>query len=531
MNSKNRRTMVLMMLITSVMAVGCGGSQVSSSTWLIREADDTVTVGDLGNAWNSMSDRQQQVFLSKDNPVGEFIVTYGRRNILEKELERIGYLSNPKFLQMGDSWLLEKCGELLRRQIFNRQMTEVPDEQVDRIMSFLGESAYFTIDPGEETENSYGPVSMPALPMEMINLIDSLSAGASGVTEDGIYMRLDSTVMADSAEMVEIREDSVNVRSNVISTLANNRYNEEMQELDSLLVSDARIDSQAVAELAMFYSDSGAMPDTGAVLMSTGIGDWSTGDLMRELIYYMSKYSVDPGSTDMLDMVLKLLHYNRYSMNTLSQDYPQVLDSLRDEKESYILDIASEQFYSDSIQACVTVTEQDMRDLFENMEDPPTIPEKRVFQAVHMPRATITGFQDMTFQEQLEFMKDKDGFGDLAADSAHPQITRPLSVSEVPGFNGDDAFLMDPTDTTTWLGPLPLYDSGEICMFRLLDVLPERNATFEEARDQMRSMTRNRLEEQRTVEVMRELEEKYHMVINEDILDELPEDIGSWTEL
>jgi hypothetical protein len=68
-------------------------------------------------------------------------------------------------------------------------------------------------------------------------------------------------------------------------------------------------------------------------------------------------------------------------------------------------------------------------------------------------------------------------------------------------------------------------------MFRLLDVLPERTATFEEARDQMRRMTRSRLEEQRTVEIMRKLEEKYNMVINEDILDQLPADIGSWTEL
>jgi hypothetical protein len=520
-----------MLMAASLMVISCGGSQVSSSTWLIREADDTVTVGDLGNAWNSMSDRQQQVFLSKENAVGEFIVTYGRRNLLEKELERVGYLSNPKFQQMGDSWLSEKCGELLRRQIFNRQMSEVPDDQVDHIMSFLGESAYFTIDPGEETEVSYGPISMPALPVEMIDMIDTLSTGASGVTETGIYMRLDSTVMADSAEMVEIMEDSANVRSNVVSTIANSAYEIEMQELDSILVSDAVIDSEAVRELATFYSDSLIMPDTGTVLMSTSIGNWSTGDLMRELIYYMSKYSVDPGSTDILGMVLKLLHYNKYSMNTLAQDYPQVLDSLQNEKESYILDIASEQFYSDSIQSRVTVTEEDMRELFESMDDPPTIPEKRVFQAVHMPRDSISGFKDMSFQDQLEFMRGREGFGDLAADSAHPQITRPLNVSEVPGFNGEDAFLMDPTDTTTWLGPLPLYDSGEICMFRLLDVLPERTATFEEARDQMRRMTRSRLEEQRTVEIMRKLEEKYNMVINEDILDQLPADIGSWTEL
>ena len=97
--------------------------------------------------------------------------------------------------------------------------------------------------------------------------------------------------------------------------------------------------------------------------------------------------------------------------------------------------------------------------------------------------------------------------------------------------NGEDVFLMDPTDTTTWLGPKQLYGSDEICMFRLLEVIPERNATFEEVEDQLRIMTRNRLEEQATVEYMRRLEERYGLVINDEILRQLPEDPGLWSTL
>ncbi len=115
--------------------------------------------------------------------------------------------------------------------------------------------------------------------------------------------------------------------------------------------------------------------------------------------------------------------------------------------------------------------------------------------------------------------------------NTYPQITRPLSVSQVPGFHGEEIFLIDPADTNSWLGPLGLYDGGELCMFRLIEVIPERNARYDEIEDQLYVMARNRLEEQTTVDVMRELEEKYGLIINEDILEKLPEDLSSWAEL
>ena len=69
------------------------------------------------------------------------------------------------------------------------------------------------------------------------------------------------------------------------------------------------------------------------------------------------------------------------------------------------------------------------------------------------------------------------------------------------------------------------------CMFRLLEVFPEREATFAEAQDRIVTMTRSRLEEQATVDAMRRLEDRYGMEINEDILSRLPEDPALWTQL
>lgn len=172
-----------------------------------------------------------------------------------------------------------------------------------------------------------------------------------------------------------------------------------------------------------------------------------------------------------------------------------------------------------------------MEDLFENLEEPFTIPEKRVLQAIIMPQDSMIAYSNFTRDEKDEFILSMPGFERLAADSARPQITRPLKVNEVPGFHGDEVFQIDPADTTSWLGPLELFGGTMMCMFRLIEVVPLRNATFDEVEDELRVMTMSKFEEQATVEVIRELEEKYGLLINEDILEKLPEDIGSWANL
>jgi hypothetical protein len=202
------------------------------------------------------------------------------------------------------------------------------------------------------------------------------------------------------------------------------------------------------------------------------------------------------------------------------------------ESEKFMLDIASEQFYDDRIESTVNVTTEDMQELFENLEEPLTIPEKRVLEAVQFPADSVPLFRRLSSQERDEFLMTMPGFPTLAQDPENnPYITRPLSLREVPGYYGEDVFLIDPSDTLSWLGPLDLPTSNYVGMFRLIEVIPERPATFEEVEDRLRVMTRSRMEEQATVEVMCELEEKFGMTINEEILDKLPEDPGLWANL
>jgi hypothetical protein len=533
-NSQIRKALILGLISLPVIISACGGKEaVDSSTWLLVVAGDTVTVGEVGNAWNKLEARRRELFLEKENVIGEFIVTYARKVLLEEELHQLGYLSDRHLLDQGDSWLLERSGEHMRRLIYSDNITSVPQDQVDYIMSFIGRSAYFTIDPDEDGQVSYGPVPMTSLPADMLILMDTLSSGSAGVTGSGISLRLDSITAADPQTLDELGRDSINVRNNVTSAVANRNFESEFAELRSGLTSGADVDSAAVEALAAGYLGVSDMPDSGTVLLSSAVGTWTAGDVRRELEYYMSRYSsLSPENPDQLYMLLDLMQYNRYSMDVIADDHPEEMDSLRAERDRYVLDTASEVFYADSIESMVNVTEDDMQRLFNNLEEPLTIPEKRILQAVHVPQDSTFDYGLLTPDSLREMMEGRPGFIRLAADSSEPQITRPLGLTEIPGFHGNEVFRMDPSDTVSWLGPLPLRDgSGEVCFFRLVQVLPERNAEFDEVRDQLRSMTRARLEEQRTVSVMRGLEQKYGMTVNEDVLDQLPDDPGVWSDL
>ncbi|OPL18147.1 MAG: hypothetical protein AVO35_06485 [Candidatus Aegiribacteria sp. MLS_C] len=534
MKHSNAIAAAALLTLQLLVLAACGGPELHSGTWLLVLGADTLTVGDLGEAWTAMEPNQREVFTEKENTVGEFIVTYGRRLLLEKELEAGGYLTDPEMVSMADSWLRETIGVEFRRILYEAEEEAVTQEQVDEFMDRLGVMAYFTIDPGTEEEMNYGPVHMPSLPEDMLVLMDSLENGMTGTSRTGLVIRLDSIGTADSVSMAALMADTAALRRNIISNIANREYNREYDELMASLNEDEvlLLDTAALEAVAGFHTGEGQMPSEETILMETGTGSITVGDLQDEMSYYSGRYSsFDPADTAWLLTLLELIHYNGYAFSVISGEHAEVLDSLEAERDVYLLEIAAEEFYTDTIASGVTVTEADMRDFFENMEEPLTVPETRSLQAVRMPRDSATVLMSLPEEQRDERLAGMEGFPMLAADPENPQMTRPLEVTEIPGFYGDEVFLMDPLDTLSWLGPLELYSSNEVCMFRLLEVFPEREATFEEIQDRIMTMTRSRLEEQATVDVMRRLEDRYGMMINEDILSQLPEDPALWIQL
>ncbi len=512
---------------------GCGGSSVDRTTWLIVVGEDTISVGDAGEAWNQLGERQRELFISKDNTIGEYIVTSGRKALLQLELAEAGYLDDNLLLLSRGAWLNSKLSEAARKLLFEGILETIGEDEIDFFLSYLGRHVLYTINPGSDYEQTLGPVHIPLLPSDLIRLLDSLSFGEVGIMESGIEIRLDSIVTADSSLIIQALSDTVTVRSGAASAIATRRYQEMDDSLKQSFHTDYNfsVDSTVLKQLVLYYSEEAEFPTGEAVVFSSDLGSLTPEEVRGEIAYLQNRQMINPSDAEWMNGFVDQLLFNFYSLGLLENESPEFVNTLREESDKYLLDIASEEFYADRIQSTVTVTTEYMEDLFENLEEPFTIPEKRVLQAVYMPEDSVVVYRHLNQDEKDAFRLTLPGFENLAADLTHPQITRPLSVSEVPGFHGDEIFLIDPSDTTSWLGPLVLYDGGLMCMFRLIEVIPQRNATFAEVEDQLYMTARNRLEEQATVDVIRELEEKYGMIINEDILEELPEDPGSWAEL
>ena len=224
-------------------------------------------------------------------------------------------------------------------------------------------------------------------------------------------------------------------------------------------------------------------------------------------------------------MLLNQCYFNEF----MQEEAPGILDSLRAESESYMLNFASEKYYNDVIRSNVTLAESDIIYEYETLEEPFMIEEKRALQAVYIPVERTDDFRQAVYKEELEeFISELDGFGYLMADSTQPQITRPLRLGEVPGGHGEEIFSLDPSDTTSWLGPVGVFADDGSALLRLIEVVPPRVATIDEVRRSLSNMAMTRLQEQATVELIQELEEKYVLIINEEILDELPSDPGRW---
>ena len=522
-----------MTLIILSLIAGCAGSSVDRTTWLIVVGEDTISVGEVGEAWNQLGESQRELFNAKDNTIGEYIVTYGRKVLLQLELAEAGYMDDNLLLLSSRAWLNAQLSEAARKLLYEREEEIISDDEIDFFLSYLGRHVLYTINPGTDSEETLGPVHIPLLPSDLIRLFDSLAFGEVGIMESGMEIRLDSIVIADSSLIIRALADTATVRSSAASAIATRRYQEMDNSLKQSFHTDYNliVDSTALEQLRLYYEEGAEFTAGETVVFSSDLGSMTVEEMSGEISYNQSRYMINPADAIWLHGFIDLMLFNFYSLDLLESESPEFVNSLRAESEKYLMDIASEEFYTDRIQSTITVTDEYMEDLFENLEEPFTIPEKRILQAVYMPMDSATVYRDLPQDEKNEFLLRMSGFEQLVADSAHPQITKPLSVTQVPGFHGEDVFLIDPTDTTTWMGPLDLYDGDLMCMFRLIEVIPERYATFAEVEDQLQIMARNRLEEQPTVEVIRELEEKYGLVINEDILEQLPEDPGSWAEL
>ncbi|MCD4849112.1 MAG: hypothetical protein K8R76_13100 [Candidatus Aegiribacteria sp.] len=510
----------------------CFGPSADNSTWILTVGDDTVSVGQLGESWLGMDSLQRESFLSKDNTIGEFIVAYGRRVILEKELEAEGYLTDPLILSFKGSWLMVETAKAAKIMLVAREADEVTESDIQYYGEHLGRNVVYTVNPGSYNEYHVGPVHLPNLQREFAMHLDTLALHEMGTDESGLLVRLDTLIMVDSVLIKNALSNPVTVSDMAIRDLSNARFNRWAQSISSRIYTDYSVTVDTVKVIDFTQHLIGNNPDMSddIVIVESDFGAWTVKNLEDEILFLDTRIDVQPGSSVWIEDMIQVLLMQCYFYEFMQEEAPEIVDSLRLESETYLLNFASEKYYNDMISSNVTVTESDIIYEYETLEEPVMIEEKRVLQAAYIPVERTDDFRQAVYSEELdEFISELDGFAYLVPDSTKPQITRPLRLGEVPGGHGEEVFSLDPSDTTSWLGPVSVFADDGSALLRLIEVVPPRVATIDEIKRSLKNMAMTRLQEQATVDLIHELEGKYILVINEDILDKLPSDPGMWT--
>ena len=512
---------------------GClGSSAATGDTWLIIVETDTVTVSEIGEAWNGLDREQREYFTGNADPVRKYIQAYARKLILQAELESEGYLSDPDLVSRRNSWLRFMTVGKAHEYFLSLAKAAVTDSDLQFYRDHIAKSVWYTLNPGTDSSDSRGPDHLPELSFELAIHLDTLSIGQVGISESGITARLDSVEITDSVLVSEALKDTTACNQMATNRIANARNSRWMNGIRNSLVEEYSIsvDSAALDRLVDFYSENGELIDE--IVIESDLGNWSAPMLRNEIDFLQSKIYVQPTSLTWQFYFIDNLSFGSFLAETLQQAAPMLVDSLRAEAESYLFDLASEKLYDTEIFSRVTVSESDIEEQFNNLEEPFIIEETRSVQAVILPPDQLEDYRDAIRSGNLDgFAATLNGFPYLAADSTSPQITRLLRMSEIPGGFGREVFLIDQNDTTSWAGPFELSESTGYVLFRLIDVVPEREALLEDVRIPLELMVRTRLEEEATEALMQQLEDKYKPMINDEVIEGLPVDPGLWASL
>ncbi len=515
------------------LTLGClSSSAATGDTWLIIIGTDTVTVSQIGEAWNGLNQDQREYFTRNADPAGQYIVTYTRKLILQLELESEGFLTDPDIVSWGDTWLRLLTVEAALDYFTSTAEAAVTVSDLQFYRDHIGKSVWYTINPGTDSSTFHGPDHLPELSFELALHLDTLSIGQTGRSEFGIVARLDSVETTDPDLVADALADTAACNQMATSRIANGRNMRWLNGIRNSLVEDYSIavDSAAVNRLVEFYSGNRELVDE--IVVVSDQGNWSAPMLRDEIDFLQSMAHVQPTSLTWQYYFIDNLSFGSFLAETLQQEAPMLVDSLRIRTESYMFDLASEKLYDTMVISRVTVSESDIEEEFINLEEPFIVEEMRSLQVVIIPPDCIEDYRVASSSGSIDdYVSALNGLPYLAADSTSPQITRLLRMREIPGGFGNEVFLIDRSDTTNWTGPFELAESTGYVLFRLIDVVPAREALLEEVRIPLDMMIRVRLEEEATVALMQQLELKYEPTLNEEVIESLPVDPGLWATL
>ena len=496
---------------------GCGSPDGNS--WLISTSADTLTVAEIGTIWDELDESAKQPFLSKDNPIGEFLLAVGRKTIITEEISNDRYLYSPIIEDMRECWLSSSAFIAYKDTVSASTRSALTELDLSNYSDLLGSIVWYSSEEG----GSMGPERLPDLPWELAFVFDTISVGSSAEFNEILYT-LDSIVTSDQelidATLVDIEQFNTFART----SLTESRTLRHLSTLKGELLETFTFDSTAVAA---YCNNRDAMVGTEV------LASWENGSITVDKFDAITAF-LALGNHGNPSSLLWVIHNLRnqarliYIADIYAAQYPQEYEDMMEGADDFALDQASEILFRENVTDLIVITDDLLRESFENMDSLPIVPESRVFQSVMIPGVLL--------EEAITLLED----GDALLEFGYPGYTaylqpgneflsRPVFPTELPHGMDMLLFLLEENDTS-WQRPVEI-DEDLFVVYRLIEIIPPHTVSFEQLESSIRRNLTMHLEEQRTMEWLCELEASHQYRINSEILGKLPVDPSAWSEL
>ncbi len=256
----------------------------------------------------------------------------------------------------------------------------------------------------------------------------------------------------------------------------------------------------------------------------------TTLDIVYEIEYQSDFMPVKPSDPVWLDWFIDNTLLNHALGQYFETIYPDVYADLLAERDEWIMSIASDKLFEDEVYNFISITPELLRDEFDSLSEIPIIPEKRSIQCVQVQSDDVMVYETAISEgDGVDSVISRFDFWiNLSKDDPPSSITRPLLREDIPGFRGDDVFSLEPGDTLTWSSLSPIYEDQAYMAFRLVEVFPPHEATYEDIEGDLYQIVYSRLSEERTRTWLEDLAQRYSLSINMDVIPSLPSDPELW---
>ncbi|MEA3265891.1 MAG: hypothetical protein U9P42_02970 [Candidatus Fermentibacteria bacterium] len=518
----NRSILSVALLFAAILTQSSCKPVNESNPWLIIVGNDSFALPELKTAWAELDISQRDSFLSSEVPSESFIESFIGKMVLLHELEYSGYLSAPSTIAFGEAWLRLENAILVSRLIQSKITDNLTVEDIERYTTMPPDKVWFTEEPGTVQETTHLSMELRALPLDIYDHLVSLNPGSSGMNAQGTAIRLDSIAYSDPLPDTDSRDGSADAFhiSMERSRLFMSRTLQSASREYSLSVDSSLLKMFALQMLDHRQDE---------IIVHSSYRNWNAAELLYEVNFLDSRMPVQHNSFEWLDTLVESMILYGALLEYSETFYPEKLDSLLIEKDSYFLDLALDLMYKEQISDKIVVDSSDIEEQYALLQEPFMFEERRVLETAILPDDRLTELEHYSFEGiQAEVITGLQPLERLSDNNLTPQISRPMRLVEIPAHLGDTVFLLAASDTLSWHGPFPIDEVDGSILFRLAGVVPSRMAEMDEITYDLSVMARKRLEEQAVTNWIVELREKHGVIINEEVLHQLPASPDLW---